>query len=115
MLPGLIRAFGPRIPRLGLADLQKQRIHPGEPHWYLQAIGTSPGVRELGYGRELLRARLGSCDDENVAAYLETSNPGNVGYDERFGFAVRGRTRMRFGGPPVWLMWRPAGRDARWD
>ncbi|MEU6587212.1 GNAT family N-acetyltransferase [Nocardia sp. NPDC046763] len=108
-----VTGIGPRIPRLGLADHQKQRVHPSEPHWYLQAIGTSPGARGLGYGRELLQSRLGPCDHENASAYLETSNPGNLAYYERFGFTVRDQMTMYFGGPRVWLMWRPPQQDGR--
>ncbi|WP_327141532.1 GNAT family N-acetyltransferase [Nocardia sp. NBC_01327] len=106
MMPGLLRAFGPRIPWLGLADRRKQRVHPSEPHWYLQAIGTSPGVRGLGYGRSLLQSRLAPCDHDGASVYLETSNPGNLGYYERFGFKVFDEITMHFGGPRVWLMWR---------
>ncbi|MGW4125820.1 GNAT family N-acetyltransferase [Nocardia sp. NPDC004711] len=112
MLPSLLQAFGPSIPRLGLADHQKQRVHPSEPHWYLQAIGTSPGTRGMGYGRELLQSRLGPCDHESASAYLETSNPGNLAYYKRFGFTVRDQTTMHFGGPRVWSMWRPPQQNA---
>lgn len=111
MLPGLLRAFGPRIPRLGLADLQKQRAHPNEPHWYLQAIGTSPPARGLGHGRSLLQSRLTPCDQETTPAYLETSNPENLPYYERFGFTVSNEIKMHFAGPPTWLMWRPPQQD----
>ncbi|MET9490367.1 GNAT family N-acetyltransferase [Nocardia sp. NPDC006630] len=113
MMPGLVRAFGPRIPRLGLADRQKQQVHPSKPHWYLQAIGTSPGVRGLGYGRSLLQTRLTPCDHDSTPAYLETSNPENLAYYERFGFTVFDEITMRFGGPRVWLMWRSPQQDSR--
>ncbi|MFB8006045.1 GNAT family N-acetyltransferase [Nocardia sp. NPDC056000] len=107
MLPDLLKAFGPRIPLLGLADRQKQRMHPSEPHWYLQAIGTSPAARGLGYGRSLLESKLALCDREGVSAFLETSNKSNLAYYERFGFTVFDEITMRFGGPRAWLMWRP--------
>ncbi|MFE3193428.1 GNAT family N-acetyltransferase [Nocardia sp. NPDC059240] len=105
LAPALLRAFGPRIPFLVSADYQLQYAHPHEPHWYLQTIGTSPDARGLGHGRALLQSRL--TPDSHESSYLETHNPENLPYYERFGFTIRAEFTMHLGGPPAWSMWRP--------
>ncbi|MGW4631321.1 GNAT family N-acetyltransferase [Nocardia sp. NPDC004415] len=106
-LPGILRAFGRRtMAGKQLGELLAEN-HPREPHWYLSMIGTTPEARGAGFGQALLRSRLDRVDAEGAAAYLESSNPDNIGYYERFGFAVTGELRVP-GGPPLWPMWRPA-------
>ena len=80
--------------------------HPEEPHWYLATIGSDPAVRGGGYGAALMHSRLGRCDAEYAPAYLESSNPDNIGYYERFGFVVTGEIAIAGGGPSLWPMWR---------
>ncbi|MFD3703227.1 GNAT family N-acetyltransferase [Nocardia sp. NPDC058658] len=105
MMPGIWRAFGRRI-LVGkkLGDLLKKN-HPAEPHWYLGMIGTATAARGAGYGSALLSSRLAHIDAEGGLAYLESSNPVNVPYYERFGFAVTRELQLP-GGPPIWLMQR---------
>ncbi|MET9213763.1 MULTISPECIES: GNAT family N-acetyltransferase [unclassified Nocardia] len=107
VVPGLIRAFGRRTGAAKtLGDLLKKH-HPSTPHWYLGMIGTRPEDRGAGYGHTLLSSRLDRIDADGAAAYLESSNPDNVPYYERFGFTVTDEIRIP-GGPPLWLMWRAA-------
>ncbi|MFE3544489.1 GNAT family N-acetyltransferase [Nocardia sp. NPDC059177] len=107
LAPSLIRAFGRRSRAGGeLSDLMKQH-HPTEPHWYLSMIGTTPQARGGGHGQALLRSRLDRVDAVGSPAYLESSNPDNIGYYERFGFTVTGEIQIP-GGPKLWPMWRPA-------
>ena len=52
------------------------------------------GVRQA-----LMRSRLDRCDAEHAPAYLESSNPDNVPYYQRFGFEVTGEITLPDGGP----------------
>jgi GNAT superfamily N-acetyltransferase len=110
-MPGLLLAFGASLRRgLEVEELMKE-AHPEEPHWYLAVIGSDPTVRGKGFGQALMRSRLDRCDDEHAPAYLESSNPDNVPYYERFGFEVTGEIKLpaRDGnpGPSLVPMWRP--------
>ena len=106
MMPGFIRAFGTNVSRgQQVADLMKER-HPEEPHWYLAVIGSDPTVRGTGFGQALMRSRLDRCDAEYAPAYLESSNPDNIPYYQRFGFEVSGEITLPDGGPSMWPMWR---------
>ncbi|MEV0275591.1 GNAT family N-acetyltransferase [Streptomyces sp. NPDC050610] len=100
---------GDRLDRLvGAYRLLSGHV-PATPHWYLGVLGADPAVKGSGYGGALLRSRLARCDADGVPAYLEASQRANIGYYERFGFAVRGDAagvRLPDGGPVVWPMWR---------
>ncbi|WP_163696191.1 GNAT family N-acetyltransferase [Mycolicibacterium sarraceniae] len=106
MLPGVVRAFRGRLAAgRALTDLMKAQ-HPEEPHWYLSIIGSDPQVRGRGFAHALMQSRLDRCDAEYAPAYLESSNPDNVPYYERFGFEVTGEIVLPAGGPSLWPMWR---------
>lgn len=107
MLPAVIRAFRGRLGEGRALTEQMKAVHPQEPHWYLAVIGSDPDVRGGGFGAALLRSRLDRCDDEGAPAYLESSNPDNIGYYNRFGFEVTGEIVIP-GGPSLWPMWRSA-------
>ncbi len=64
--------------------------HPQEPCWFLPLIGVDPASQGRGYGSALLRHALQQCDRDNVAAYLESSNPRNIPLYERHGFKALG-------------------------
>jgi GNAT superfamily N-acetyltransferase len=87
------------------AELMKKH-HPEEPHWYLAVIGSDPLVRGGGFGQALMTSRLDRVDAEHAPAYLESSNPVNVPYYERFGFEVTGEMTLPNGGPSLIPMWR---------
>ena len=55
-----------------------------------------------------LRSRLERCDQDGIAAYLESSNPQNVPLYEHFGLQVTGTLDLPNGVPAVTTMWRPA-------
>lgn len=106
-LPGIWRALGRRtLAGKQVGDLLKKN-HPTEPHWYLAMLGSAPDVRGKGYGHALLHSRLDRVDADHAAAYLESSNPVNVPYYERFGFVVTGELQIP-GGPTLWPMLRAA-------
>ncbi|MFZ2528197.1 MAG: GNAT family N-acetyltransferase [Rhodococcus sp. (in: high G+C Gram-positive bacteria)] len=106
MMPGMIAALGRRARVGAVVSEALEAGHPAEPHWYLSAIGTSTAARGGGYGSALLRSRLDHCDEARVPAYLESSKESNIGYYERFGFAVTGEIVIPDGGPTLWAMWR---------
>ena len=106
MLPAVLRAFRGRL-AFGrqVTELMKEH-HPEEPHWYLAVLGSDPKVRGGGFGRALMQSRPDRCDAEYAPAYLESSNPDNVPYYERFGFEVTGEIVLPGDGPTLWPMWR---------
>ena len=104
--PSLLMAFGTSLRRGLIADEVMKTNHPEEPHWYLAIIGTDPDVRGKGFGNVLMQSRLDRCDTEHAPAYLESSNPVNVPYYERFGFDVTGEIRLPGSGPSLIPMWR---------
>lgn len=86
---------------------QMAHHHPLEPHWYLPFIGVDPGVQGKGLGATLMADALAHVDASGMPAYLESSNPRNVPFYERFGFRVTGRIQV--GNSPLMTpMWRPA-------
>lgn len=104
--PSMVLTFGTAVRRgIRVTELMK-REHPEEPHWYLAVIGSDPQVRGAGLGHALMRSRLDRCDAEFAPAYLESSNPDNIGYYERFGFEVTGEIALPDGGPVMYPMWR---------
>jgi GNAT superfamily N-acetyltransferase len=106
MLPAVLRAFRGRLAAgRAVSDLMKAN-HPEAPHWYLAVLGSAPSVRGKGFAHALLESRLAQCDAEFAPAYLESSNPMNIPYYERFGFVVTGELKLPDAGPSLWPMWR---------
>lgn len=88
-----------------------ERAHPqDEPHWYLEVLGIRPEHQRRGIGGRLMAPALERADEEGVAAFLETSDPANVPYYERFGFSVVEEVGLVPGGPPHVAMRRPPRR-----
>ena len=119
MLPGVMRAFrrplaarppGTPIMKGHPPDAPPRYLmkehHAEEPHWYLGIIGSDPTVRGGGFGHALMTSRLDRCDAEFAPSYLESSNPDNIPYYERFGFVVTGEIVLPENGPSLWPMWR---------
>ena len=61
------------------------------PHWYLMAIGTSPGRQGTGLGSALLELGTARADAAGIPCYLETGTESNVAYYSKRGFEVTGR------------------------
>jgi ribosomal protein S18 acetylase RimI-like enzyme len=81
--------------------------HPhDEPHYVLSLLGTAVAHRGNGYGLALLAECLTVVDAAGMPAYLEASNPVNVGLYERYGFERYGEFTIP-DGPSVTTMWRP--------
>ena len=80
--------------------------HPHEPHWYLPLIAADPNWIGQGLGAWLMKHALRRCDEQGIAAYLESSNPRNISLYERHGFKIIGRIQ-RGPSPVVTPMLRP--------
>lgn len=109
LLPGLTRTFGSRLPAFmkALAILDSQ--HPDEvPHWYLAVLGSEPSRQGRGLGSLVMQPVLDRCDREGTPAYLESTNPANLGFYERRGFEIISEISIP-GGPLVHGMWRAPG------
>lgn len=95
-----------RMPMVAWGFTGIERRHPASPpHWYLAILGTDPSAQGRGIGSALLRAVLDRCDEDGVAAYLESSKEANVAFYARHGFRVTEEVRLPRG-PQAWLMWR---------
>ena len=92
--------------RLLLSGLKTERYHPRTPHYYLFAIGVTPGNKGQGVGTSLISHVLRQCDAEGVPAYLENSKEDNLPFYAGHGFKVQQQIRFAASAPPVWLMWR---------
>lgn len=73
---------------------QKMCYQPKEPYWYLPLIGIDPAHQGKGLGTALLQHALAQCDRDGSLAYLESSNPTNIGLYQRQGFEVQGRIQI---------------------
>ena len=83
--------------------------HPaGEPHYYLSLLGTHPEYRGQGLGMALLEENLAKIDEEEMPAYLESSNPDNDKRYEHLGFTRVGEFSTPDGTRTVATMWREA-------
>jgi ribosomal protein S18 acetylase RimI-like enzyme len=69
---------------------QMGTFHPEEPHWYLPLIGIDPPQRGKGLGAALMRHALAECDRSRTLAYLESSDPRNIGFYQRHGYELLG-------------------------
>lgn len=95
-----------RSPMVGIGLNNIERKHPASPpHWYLAVVGTDPDAQGRGLGGAVLSPVLDQCDQDGVAAYLESSKESNLSYYARLGFRVTEEHRLPRG-PTVWAMWR---------
>jgi GNAT superfamily N-acetyltransferase len=62
--------------------------HPKQPHWYLHIAGCLPEAQGKGFGGAAISAGIARAEADGVAAYLETSNEGNLPIYNALGFAV---------------------------
>ena len=89
------RSLGPLLAALG----------PPEPHWYLNVIGVDPSQQRSDAGTALLHRMLARIDGDGLAAFLDTSEPNNLGYYQRFGFQVTIELKLP-NGIPLWGLTR---------
>jgi GNAT superfamily N-acetyltransferase len=103
--PEFISLFGADAIRTMATMDQVEKVHPREPHWYLQAIGTDPDRQGKGFGGIVMRHQLAQADAEGLPAYLESSKEKNIPIYASFGFEVTGEIRIK-NGPVLYAMWR---------
>lgn len=105
-MPSILRAFGTRLPAMIGALNAIEKVHPKEPHYYLEVLGTRKDRQSKGVGSAVITAVLERADEEGLPAYLESSNPRNIPFYARHGFEVREEIVCGKGAPTVTAMWR---------
>jgi ribosomal protein S18 acetylase RimI-like enzyme len=80
------------------------KIHPKEPHYYLEYLGVEPEQQGKALGSTILRHLTRKADEEHVGCYLENANPRNLSFYQRFGFQTISKKEII--GIPSWFMWR---------
>ena len=101
----LLGVFGTGVLKVMQTMDVVEKLHPKEPHWYLQVIGTDPAKQGKGFGGRIMRHRLAHVDASGMPAYLESSKASNIPIYQSFGFEVSGEIRLP-GGPVLYPMWR---------
>jgi GNAT superfamily N-acetyltransferase len=86
---------------------QMDDAHPKDPHWYLPWFGVDPIVQGRGLGGELMEHCLKVVDEDHLPAYLDSPNPRNIAFYQRFGFVVTGEAQAG-ACPPMISMLRHA-------
>ncbi|HUS60936.1 MAG TPA: GNAT family N-acetyltransferase [Acidimicrobiales bacterium] len=104
--PAIVRTFRARVPAMMGALNAIEKVHPKEPHYYLEVLGTRRDRQSKGVGSAVIEAGLERCDREGLPAYLESSNPRNVPFYARHGFTVTGEVDCGKGAPLCTTMWR---------
>lgn len=106
MVPAAIKTFGRHLPRAMRTQSMIEQAHPDEPHRYLAYIGVHTDHQGKGLGGALLASMIEECDEQGIAAYLESSNRLNDPLYARYGFVSRGPIELQTGAPECVAMWR---------
>lgn len=107
MMANLVLRKGPRpLWRIYQQGHLFSRQHPSEPHYYLQFIGCRQRDQGMGIGSALLKQGTRMCDEQEMPAYLESSNELNVPLYQRHGFQIVHEQTIPGNGPTAWFMWR---------
>jgi ribosomal protein S18 acetylase RimI-like enzyme len=85
-----------------LADTNR----PAEPHYQLGMIGVAPEHQGKGFGGRLLDtvSEMSGTHPESSGVWLDTENPRNVPYYQRFGYEIKAHNILD--GIDVWGMFR---------
>jgi ribosomal protein S18 acetylase RimI-like enzyme len=84
-----------------------EKAAPAEPHWNLQVLGIRREAQGQGLGSQLLQPVLSRADRDGVPCYLETADPANLPFYQRFGFEFDRRHQLITDGPTHYSMRRP--------
>ena len=109
----LLRIVGRRLIGAGRLFVKASRVHPKAPHRHIPQIGVDPDHQGHGVGSALVVEMCRRCDEEGVAAYLETfvwadgRTPSLRTFYERFGFSVAHEIPMGEGWSGLTML-RPA-------
>jgi len=102
------RAFGRRLPRAMEVQRAMQERHLREPHFYVRTVGVRTALQGQGVGSRLMQRTLERADSAGLPAYIEASTQRSAALYARLGFEHVEMLVLPKGGPPVWLMRRPA-------
>jgi GNAT superfamily N-acetyltransferase len=92
-----------------LAYLRTDSLHPDEPHWYLEFLGTVPENQGKGLGGQVLTPVLDRADEEGIPVWAWSSNQRNLAFYHRYGFEVLDELPFASGGPSIY----PIRREPR--
>jgi GNAT superfamily N-acetyltransferase len=108
LLPRFLRN-GVRLSGM-LANLKTEHLHPDEPHWYLEFLGTEPSRQGSGLGGRALAPVLARADAEGLPVWAFSSNRQNLGFYHRHGFVVLDEVPFAKDGPMIFPIRRaPVG------
>jgi GNAT superfamily N-acetyltransferase len=95
-------------PMIALARPRSQAITAASrgPTYHLAFLATAPEHRGKGLARLLLDRQLARCDEDGLAAWLETTDPANPPIYERFGFQTVLHVADAGWMPGFWVMRR---------
>ncbi len=100
-----------RVPMASLlAYLRTDKLHPDEPHWYLEFLGTVPEKQGKGFGAKVLAPVLERADEEGVVVWTWSSNRRNLPFYHRHRFEVLDELPFVKGGPPIFPIRRQPKR-----
>ena len=68
--------------------MEGKRHHHAGTALHLQILGTCPSMQNKGLGGKLIEVGIARAEARGVPCYLESSNPKNVPFYKRHGFAV---------------------------
>jgi len=87
-----------------------EKLHPKQPHYYLEYLGVEPGNQGKGLGSALLKFLTEKADIEQMGCSLENANPRNNPLYQHFGFQTTDEIDII--GVHNWLMWRTPNKNA---
>ena len=108
-LPALSAVLVRQGASMPLVALQRQRAvarATAGPTWHLAFLATDPELRGRGLARRLLEHVLHRCDEDGLAAWLETTDPVNPPLYERFGYHTVSHIDRAGWMPGLWVMRR---------
>ncbi len=86
---------------------EMQKKHAPDRHFYLVAIGVSPGSQGKGLASRLIRHGFTNADARGMGAYLETLAPRNVPIYEHLGFELKEKWGVPKTSLSTWALYRP--------
>ena len=97
----------PALPAHSLARLTAyhaavQNAMPAEKFWYLGILATHPDGRGRRLGRMVMEPALDLAAEAGMPAYLETTNPNNVNFYRRAGWATS--ATLQVDSLKIWVM-----------
>ena len=95
-------AAGERAERAMGVLIEMAEVHPSEPHWYLEGLGTHPDWQRRGIASEVLAPVLDQCDADGLPPTSRRSeratSRSTVGMDSRSSARSNSRTAHRICG-----------------